>query len=182
MQRLTLLLFVMVSVVMATTCSFSSGESPSDPSLAQKPFRAPASAAEARGRAQMLHEMIHGTLQVVHRDFFDDEKTREIPSASLEDVFHEMARSFRVDIKWLNVKTDVLNADHLPEDDFENEAVDQLAAGKTFHEQISGDRYRFAGAIRLKSQCLKCHVKNRNSTRDRTAGLVISMPVRHTNK
>ncbi len=40
----------------------------------------PATIAEARGRAQLLHETIHGTLQIIHRDFFDDESGQTIPS------------------------------------------------------------------------------------------------------
>ena len=31
----------------------------------------PTGVEEARGRAQLLHESIHGTLQLVHRDFFE---------------------------------------------------------------------------------------------------------------
>jgi hypothetical protein len=30
----------------------------------------------------------------------------------------------------------------------------------------------------LSSECLKCHLPNRTSTKDRAAGLVITMPVR----
>ncbi|MFV1995493.1 MAG: hypothetical protein ACC661_08650, partial [Verrucomicrobiales bacterium] len=52
----------------------------------------PATVAEARGRARLLHETIHGALQVMHRDFFDPEDRHRIPSASLEDVFDELAR------------------------------------------------------------------------------------------
>src|SRR5690606_4565367 len=52
---------------------------------------APTSVAEARARARLLHESIHGTLQVVHRDFFDEDQSHTIPSASLEDMFVEMA-------------------------------------------------------------------------------------------
>lgn len=140
-------------------------------------FSAPASVAEARGRAQLLHEMIHGSLQVMHRDFFDEDDALAIPSASLEDVFREMSRSFHVEIKWLNVNTDVVNVDHQPEDDFEKSAAKHLARGEEYFESESADRYRFAGPIRLRSQCLKCHVKDRRSTDDRTAGLVISMPL-----
>jgi hypothetical protein len=137
----------------------------------------PTSVTEARARARLLHETIRGTLQVVHRDLFDEDETHAIPSASLEDVFDELAHSYQVKLKWLNVETDPINVDHLPSDDFERAAVKALKAGKPRHEAVEHDRYRFAGSIRLASQCLKCHVKQRASTEDRTAGLLISMPL-----
>lgn len=135
------------------------------------------SVVEARSRARLLYETIRGTLQVVHRDFFDDDNAHAIPSASLEDVFDELGVSYGVDLKWLIVETDIVNVDHQPEDDFEKAAVKVLKEGKLRHEAVESDRYRFAGPIRLASQCLKCHVKNRTSTEDRTAGLLISMPI-----
>ena len=138
---------------------------------------APRSAGEARARAKLLHETIHGALQVMHRDFFDDEEAVAIPSGSLEDVFRVLAESHGVEIGWLNVETDVLNIEHEPKDRFEEQAAKALAAGRDEYEQAGADQYRYAGAIRLGSQCLKCHVKRRTSTEDRTAGLVIRMPV-----
>ena len=134
-------------------------------------------AAEARSRATLLYETIDGTLQVVHRDFFNDEDSHLIPSASLEDVFEELVENHDVKLKWLVVDTDVVNVDHLPEDEFERSAVAALKSGESQFEAVEADRYRFAGPIRLASQCLKCHVKNRVSTDDRTAGLLISMPL-----
>jgi hypothetical protein len=137
----------------------------------------PATAVEARARAKLLYEAINGTLQVIHRDFFNDEVSHKIPSASLEDVFSELAKDYDVKLKWLVVDTDVVNVDHLPEDDFERAAAVALKSGKSHYEAVESERYRFAGPIRLASQCLKCHVKNRVSTADRTAGLLISMPL-----
>ncbi|MEX1027621.1 MAG: DUF3365 domain-containing protein [Candidatus Paceibacterota bacterium] len=132
---------------------------------------------EARARAMMLHEMVRGTLQIMHRDFFDEDNAHAIPSASLEDVFHEMGKSYNMQLKWLIVNTDVINIDHQAETSFEKAAVKTLAAGKPFAEETSANRYQFAGPIRLSSQCLKCHVKRRTSNDDRTAGLVITMPI-----
>lgn len=140
----------------------------------------PTSVTEARARARLLHESIHGALQVIHRDFFHEEDTRAIPSASLEDVFKELSESYNVDLKWLIVETDNVNVDHQPQDDFEKAAVEALKDGKPRYEALENERYRFAGAIRLASQCLKCHVQNRTSTEDRTAGLLISMPLKLT--
>lgn len=137
----------------------------------------PSNHREAHARARLLHEMTVGSLAVMHRDFFDEDDAGAIPSASLEDVFVEMERTYGVEMKWLVVNTDVVNVDHEPETAFDQFAVKQLAAGRPFSEQSKATRYHFAGAIRLGSQCLKCHVKRRTSNEDRTAGLVITMPI-----
>jgi len=135
------------------------------------------SISEARARAMLLHESMRGSLQVVHRDFFDEDNAHAIPSSSLEDVFEELATNYGVELKWLIVETDIVNVDHQAEDEFEKAAVAELKAGKLSHEAVEQTRYRFAGRIRLASQCLKCHVKHRTSTEDRSAGLLISMPL-----
>jgi len=165
-----LLLIVPLIAVLALNAEDSPEES--------QPFvmTPPATIAEARSRAILLHELIRGTLQVVHRDFFDEENVHAIPSGSLEDVFAELEKSFDIKVRWLNVNTDVVNVDHQPQDQFEKQAVKALARGKLHFEATENDRYRFAGPIRLASQCLKCHVKLRTTTEDRTAGLLISMP------
>ncbi|WP_286177649.1 c-type heme family protein [Rhodopirellula sp. JC639] len=138
----------------------------------------PSSVPEARARAILLYESIRGALQVMHRDLFDEDDAHAIPSASLEDVFDALADQYSVDLKWLIVETDIVNVDHQADDEFEKAAVAALKAGKPRHEAVEPSRYRFAGPIRLASQCLKCHVKHRKSTEDRTAGLLISMPLR----
>ncbi|GAA5510168.1 c-type heme family protein [Novipirellula caenicola] len=152
-----------------------------EPSESQDAVPPPTSLSEARARAKLLHETIHGTLQIVHRDFFDEDDAHAIPSASLEDVFHELATHYNIELKWLIVDTDVVNVDHQAEDEFEQAAVKALRAKHTYHEAVQADQYRFAGSIRLASQCLKCHVKHRTSTEDRTAGLLIAMPIRIAN-
>lgn len=144
----------------------------------ETPLIPPASTiAEANARARLLHETIHGAIQIVHRDFFDEDNPGAIPSASLEDVFASLADSYQVELKWLIVETDVLNVDHQPADDFERAAVKALRKGEPQYTESQPDRYRFAGPIRLASQCLKCHVKQRLTTEDRIAGLLISMPL-----
>ncbi|QDT11107.1 hypothetical protein K239x_31010 [Planctomycetes bacterium K23_9] len=135
------------------------------------------SVAQARARAMLLHESMRGTLQVVHRDFFDEDDAHEIPSASLEEVFDELAKMYDVDLKWLIVETDLINVDHQAEGEFEKSAVIALKKGDKRYEAWEKGRYRFAGPIRLGAQCLKCHVKHRKSTEPRTAGLLISMPL-----
>lgn len=166
-------------IVLCTFAAFAS-DGHSDP--AADSVKQATTIDEARARAKMLHEMVRGTLQIMHRDFFDEDNSHAIPSASLEDVFHEMGDSYDVRMKWLIVNTDVVNVDHAAETPFEKDAVKVLAAGKPFAEATTSDRYHFAGAIHLRSQCLKCHVKRRTSNEDRTAGLVITMPLLEKNK
>ena len=133
---------------------------------------------EARARARLLHETIHGALLVMHRDFFDDDQLHSLPSQSLEDVFKELERSHRVEVHWLVVNGKVMNVDHKPRDEFERRAVAALDAGKEEIESVANGRYRRAGLIPLRNTCLKCHVPNRTSLEDRAASLVISMPVK----
>ena len=70
-----------------------------------------------------------------------------------------------------------MNTDHLAETPFQLQAVEALKAGQEFHEQTESGIYRRAGAITLTNHCLKCHVPDRRSTENRTAGLIISIPV-----
>lgn len=148
-----------------------------DEAVAKSADNGPTTTAEARGRAQLLHETIHGALQVMHRDFFREDEKLTIPSRSLEDVFRELTRSYGVELRWLAVNTDAMNVDHEPKTEFEKNAVKALASGRQEFETSDDKFYRHAGAIRLASQCLKCHVPNRTSTKDRTAGLVITIPL-----
>ncbi len=135
---------------------------------------------DARSRAMLLHEVIRGTLQVVHRDFFDEEDSLAIPSASFEDVFEGVEERFNVKLRWLVVNADVVNVDHQAADEFEKNAAKLLAADKPYVESTEGNLYRFAGPIRLESQCLKCHVKLRTDNLPRKAGLLISIPMTAT--
>lgn len=135
----------------------------------------PGTVEEARNRARLLHESFHGALQVMHRDFFDPDDRDRIPSATLEDVFVVLARQFDVRLRWLGVNAKTMDVDHEPQDQFEKEAVAALASGQGEFEKIENGLYRFAGAIELHNQCLKCHVPMRTRLQNRTAGLVISM-------
>lgn len=133
---------------------------------------------EARGRARLLHETLHGVLQVVHRDFFREDEKLPIPSQSLEDVFEEVARSQKVEMRWLAVNTEAMNVDHEPKSDFDKSAVKALRSGQTEFELIENGFYQHAGTVRLSAQCLKCHLPSRSSNKDRAAGLVISIPLK----
>ncbi len=132
---------------------------------------------EARARARILHEAFHGALQVMHRDFFDEDDARVLPSGSLEDVFKEMKRSYDIQVGWLAVNAKAMNIDHEPKDDVEKTAVKALASGKREYELATEKEYLYVGKIRLASQCLKCHLPRRTSTEDRAAALSIKMPL-----
>lgn len=142
-------------------------------------YQGPSSVKEARSRALLMYELINGSLQVMHRDLFDDDNPSAIPSSSLDDVFVEMTKSFGVELRWLTVDADVVNVDHQAKTEFEKKAVGELAKGSRYWESVEEDLYQFAGPIRLASQCLKCHVKNRTNTNPRTSGLVIRMQLRN---
>lgn len=142
----------------------------------------PVSPLEARGRARLLHEVVRGALQVMHRDFFDPDDRDRIPSSSLEDIFEGVADSFGVELRWLGVNAKVMDVDHKAKDEFEKRAVAALAKGKREFESIEENTFRFVGAIRLHNACLKCHVPFRNSLETRIAGLAISIPIRSEEK
>ncbi|MEX0794646.1 MAG: DUF3365 domain-containing protein [Pirellulaceae bacterium] len=137
----------------------------------------PIAISEAKGRARLLHEAMHGALQVMHRDLFDEDESRSIPSRSLEDVFKGVEHKHGVSLRWLVVNADAMNVDNNPRDDFEKQAAKVLAKGEPFYEAVEENKYRFAGPVRLSSTCLKCHVPFRKSLEDRMAGLTISIPV-----
>lgn len=132
---------------------------------------------EARRRAEILHEAMHATLQIVHLQYFREDEGVAIPAATLRSVFRELSRRQGVELRWLAVNAQAMNADHEPASDFEKEAARKLAAGATSHEQVEAGTYRRVGVIGLESECLKCHQPTRMDTRPRTAGLVIAMPV-----
>ena len=124
-----------------------------------------------------MHEGFHGALQVMHRDYFEDEDSGSLPSQSLDDVFKEMAKSWSVEIRWLGVNA-TKGINHKPKDRFEEKAAAALEAGEIEFEQIEAGRYRYVGMIRLQNECLKCHVPDRTTLEDRVAGLSISFPLR----
>ena len=137
----------------------------------------PASTEEARARARLLHEVIRGALQVMHRDFFDPDDKDRIPSSSLEDMFEVVEAEHGVKFRWLGVNAKTMSVDHRAEDDFEHAAVAALSKGALEHEATEGDTFRFVGTIRLHNTCLKCHVPHRKSLETRAAGLAITIPI-----
>jgi hypothetical protein len=163
---------------MAALClAVSTGTFLAEPEKKVAPAAPPPVAAEAGMRARLLHETIHGALQVMHRDFFDEEKRHDIPSSSLEDVFVELKKQWDVEVAWMAVNAKAMSIDHRPQDAFQRAAAEAIAAGAERHEEIDGKRFRYAGAIHLGNSCLKCHVPNRTTLEDRRAAVLISLPV-----
>jgi hypothetical protein len=142
---------------------------------------APSTVEEARGRARWMHEMMHGALQVMHRDFFGDgdEESLSLPSQSLDDVFEEMSRSWNVEIRWLAVNAGK-GINHKPKDRFEEAAAKALEEGAEEFEQVEKNRFRYVGVIHIQNQCLKCHDRNRTSLDAKVAGLAFSLPLQAT--
>lgn len=155
------------------------GNAPIAPAAGEPPANARLPALEeARGRAKLLHESMHATLQVVHHEYFREDKGISIPAATLKRVFKELATRQQVELRWLAVNAQAMNVDHKPRTDFEHQAVRALAAGKEEFELVEEGVYRHVGVITLTSDCLKCHLPNRTSTKDRAAGLVIAMRIK----
>ena len=164
-------MFVALTALLVAEYKLAAAE-PERNSTAQQPI-----AAEARGRAELLHETFHGVLQVVHHQYYREDEGLAIPAATLKKVFHELASRKQVEVRWLVVNAAPMNLDHLPQNDFERKAVAALTAGNDAYESIEQGVYRRVAAITLTSECLKCHAPNRSSTKDRIAGLSISMPI-----
>ena len=144
----------------------------------QKAKQKPISVKEARGQARLLHDVLHSTLLIVHRKYYREDEKLPIPSSVLDDVFEEMQQNRDIKFRWISVNAEAMNIDHEPKNKFEKQAAEVLSSGKKEFEQVEKGTYHHVGAIRLPSQCLKCHMPNRRSTDTRFAGLIISLPVR----
>jgi Protein of unknown function (DUF3365) len=136
----------------------------------------PVSVAEARRQAILLHAAMHTSLQLVHHELYREDEGLPLPAAVFNDVFAELSREQGVVLRWLAVEGVAMNSDHSPQNQFERDSVDALKAGKTSVETFDSGVYRRAARITLTNACLKCHVPDRKSTDDRTAGLIISIP------
>jgi len=144
---------------------------------AAKPDPAGLSVKEARQQAELLHVAMHATLHVVHHEYYREDEGLPIPAAIMGDVFDGLKKDRNVTLRWLAVEGVAMNTDHKPQTPFEHAAVKALTSGEASHEAVEQGIYRRAGAITLTGQCLKCHVPDRKNTRDRTAGLVIAIPI-----
>ena len=131
---------------------------------------------EARRQAKVLHSTIHSTLRVVHDRYYREDEALPIPAAAMGEIFKDIEALENVKLRWLAVDGQAMNTDHVAGDAFETEAVKALKSGKLFHEEVTDRTYRRAAPITLSNHCLKCHMPDRRSTKDKTAGLIISIP------
>lgn len=137
------------------------------------------SMAEARERAQILHEVYEGTLRTIHTRYFKENGTTPIPSRAMEDVFSRVSRRSPVTARWIAVNTQAMSLEHEPEDEFEKDAARILSTGAPEFERVENGIYRRATPIILFDSCLKCHAPPPiRVTNARYAGLVIGMPVK----
>ena len=90
----------------------------------------------------------------------------QLPARALKDVFADLASSQNVQVHWLVVNATAMNVDHNPQDDVcEDRRWKRCPSGKSTFEACEENVYRYAGAITLSSDCLKCHVPNRRASR-----------------
>lgn len=173
-----------VLAVMIGTASLTvalSDDRPATPgrkSSAADPAVARATIEDARRQAQILHTAMHATLQTVHHRYYREDEGLPIPAAILKDVFAEVEKEQQVKLRWLAVEGQAMNSEHKPRDSFETDAFQALTSGMGAFERAEHGVYRRAAAIKLTNHCLKCHVPDRKSTADRTAGLIIAIPIR----
>jgi hypothetical protein len=145
----------------------------------EEPATASLTVEQARRQAEVLHATLHATLQAVHLRYYREDEGLPIPAAMLKEVFADLEEEQQVKLRWLAVEGQAMNTDHKARDEFEHAAVKALQSGKRAFEWTEKGMYRRAGAITLGNHCLKCHLPDRKSTADRTAGLIISLPVQN---
>jgi len=175
-SRFAAMLFVALTAGLVCLLANSRAEEPvAEPA---KPEHTPVSVDEARRQAELLHAAMHTTVQLVHHRYYREDEGLPIPAAVVDEIFTEIEEDQPVELSWLVVEGQAMNTDHKAKTDFELAAVDALKAGKLSHEEVVEGTYRRAGPITLTNHCLKCHVPDRKSTENRTAGLIISIPVK----
>ena len=132
---------------------------------------------EARRQAEILHTAMHSALQLTHHRYYREDAGLPIPAAVVRELFDDLHADHPIRLRWLVVEGQAMNTDHRAQTPFETAAVEALKSGQPAFELVEDGVYRRAGAIRLTNVCLKCHVPDRKSTEDRTAGLIIAIPV-----
>lgn len=143
----------------------------------------PVSVAMARERASLMHEIYTTTLDVMHHRYFRSERTI-VPARAMEDVFTEMRRTTKTEVRWIAVNLKAMSLNHEPGTEFEKRAAREIADGKNDVEVVEEGYYRRAGAIPLGVGCIGCHegVFRLPSKEPKFAALVISIPVSKLSK
>jgi hypothetical protein len=132
---------------------------------------------EARRQAALLHTAMHSALQLTHHRFYKEDEGLPIPAAVVREMFDDVHADHAARLRWLVVEGQAMNTDHQARTPFEHAAVAALKSGQGEYEETTDGVYRRAASIRLQNACLKCHVPDRKSTEDRTAGLIVAIPV-----
>ncbi len=139
--------------------------------------------AEARKKAQLTHKIYDATLHAMHQHYFINERAA-VPARVMENMFSDVEREENMKARWISVNTKAMSVDHEPETDFEKAAAKEIASGKSEYERVENGVYQRAGVISLMNHgCLSCHVGFfKKNTKDRFAGLIISIPVNEKEK
>jgi hypothetical protein len=135
-------------------------------------------AAEAKERAKLMHDIYSATLDSMHHHFFRRDRAT-LPARALDDVFAEVDRKTKIKSRWIAVNTPAMSLNHEAETDFEKKAAAALSGGKAEFEATEGGYYSRATPIPLGVGCVGCHTKfgPTDDKKPRFAGLVISIPV-----
>lgn len=144
-----------------------------------KPPAAVLSLAQARERAKLTHSLYSATLDAMHQSYFINERAA-VPARVMERMFADVERQENIKARWIAVNARAMSVDHEPTTDFEKQAAREIASGKTEYERVDNGVYQRAGAISLMNHgCLTCHVGfGKKNTKERFAGLIISIPVK----
>jgi len=134
--------------------------------------------AEARERAQLMHNIYAATLDVMHHHFFRRERA-VLPARAMEDIFAQMDKQSNIKAGWISVNTKAMSINHEPKNEFEKKAAKAIADGKGEFELVENGFYHRATAIPLGAGCVNCHTGffSKIPNTQRFAGLVISVPV-----
>jgi hypothetical protein len=141
------------------------------------------SVAQARERATLTHQLYSATLDTMHQSYFINERAA-VPARVMESMFTEVERRENIKARWIAVNARAMSVDHEPKTDFEKQAAEEIASGKVAYERVENGVYQRAGSISLMNHgCLTCHVGfGKKNTKDRFAGLIISIPVNEKKK
>ncbi len=180
-RPLPLLITIAVALLLTTTALPQETATKPAKSKPQQADPIPVSLAEARRRAELLHEVYEATLQIMHRRYFREDQKTTVPSKALDDVFYRVSLRSKVKARWIAVNARAMSIDHAPKDVFEKQAARRFVAGESSPETVENGLYRRAGRITLFGSCIKCHAPApMNQNVRRYAGLVISMPIQPT--
>lgn len=149
----------------------------SKPSTSDDSEKSKPTLSEARRQAEVLQTTVDSVLRLVHDRYYREDEGLPLPAATLKDVFKDLEKRNNVKLRWLAVEGQAMNTDHKARTDFEHKAVAVLKADHPFHEETSDRMFRRAVPITLSNHCLKCHVPDRRSLEDRTAGLIIEIAI-----